>query len=120
MPCNHPNYKGSSYNVCKLWKNGEQTDEPLKIFGKDTPLDYDLYAKEHGQLKKPGWRKLKQIAKHEELLVQLVNQGRLRSFHASPKYKFGYEVPRDIKHALELDKVTGNNPLAEANQQEQD
>lgn len=27
----------------------------------------------------------------------------------SPKYKFGYEVPKDIQHALELDKAAGSN-----------
>lgn len=39
---NHPNYKSSSYNFYVLWENGEETDEPLKIFGKDASVDCAL------------------------------------------------------------------------------
>ena len=119
-PRNHPNYKGSSYNLRVLWENGEHSDEPLKVFGKDAPVDCAIYAKKNGLLNKPGWRRFKRIAKREALLVRLVKQARLRSFCTSPKYKFGYEVPRDIQHALELDQAAGNNRWAEANKKEQD
>ena len=71
-------------------------------------------------LDKTGWRRFKWIAKHEALLVQLVKKARLQSFCTSPKYKFGYELPRDIQHALELDRAAGNNQWAEANQKEKD
>ena len=71
-------------------------------------------------MNKPGWRNFKRIAKREALLVRLVKQARLRLFRTSPKYKFGYEVPRDINDALELNRAAGNNRWAEANQQEQD
>ena len=32
----HPDYKGSSYNLRILWKNGEETIESLKEFAEDT------------------------------------------------------------------------------------
>ena len=84
----HPNYKGSSYNLRILWENGEHSDEPLKVFGKDAPVDCAVYAKKHGLLDidKPEGRWFKRIAKRKALLVRLVKQARLQSFCTSPKY----------------------------------
>ena len=39
----------------------------------------------------------------------MVNQAKLKSFRSAPRYKYGYEVPRDYLHALEIDKRNGNN-----------
>ena len=103
-----------------LWENGQQSNEPLKIFGKDAPVDCSLYAKKHWLLNKPGWRRFKLIAKREALLLRLVRQVILCLFCMSPKYKFGYDVPCDIQHALDLDKEMGNNQWAEAIRKEQD
>ena len=38
----------------------------------------------------------------------MANQAKLHSFHTSPKYKYGFEVPRDYEHALWLDQRNGN------------
>ena len=38
MNKNHPDYKGSSYNVTIEWENGEITDEPLSIIAVDAPI----------------------------------------------------------------------------------
>ena len=35
---NHPDYKGSMYNVELEWENGEITLEPLAIVGADDPV----------------------------------------------------------------------------------
>ena len=35
-----------------------------------------------------------------------------------PKYKFGVEVPRSVKHALQLDRKNGNNLCKEASLKE--
>ena len=104
----HPTYKGSSTNLKILWENGDETEEPLQKFGDDTPVDCAIYAKKHGLLNKPGWRQFKHITKREGLLNCLIHQARLRSFWTSPKFKFGCEVPRDIKHAIRLDDAAGN------------
>jgi hypothetical protein len=37
------------------------------------------------------------------------NQAKLRSFRLAPKYKYGFEVPRDYGHAIRLDERNGNN-----------
>jgi len=41
---NHPNYKGSSYNVLVEWENGEITSEPLSIIAADDPVTCAIYA----------------------------------------------------------------------------
>ena len=46
--------------------------------------------------------------RREKKMLRMINQAKLRSFRRSPKYMYGYEVPRDYKHAMELDKKNGN------------
>jgi Reverse transcriptase (RNA-dependent DNA polymerase) len=38
----------------------------------------------------------------------MVNQAKLRSYNTSPRFKYGYEIPRNYAHALELDKRNNN------------
>ena len=42
-------------------------------------------------------------------MIRMVKQAKLRSNNYSPKYMFGFEVPRNYDNALELDKKNGNN-----------
>ena len=79
-----------------------------------------MYAKQKNLLDTEGWIRFKIIAKREGLIERLVKQVRLRSFRTSPKYKFGYEVPRDYEHACRLDEEAGNNRWKEAAQLEMD
>ena len=39
----------------------------------------------------------------------MVNQAKLRSFRTAPKYKYGYQVPKDYEDAIRLDQRNGNN-----------
>ena len=41
-------------------------------------------------------------------MERMANQANLRSYRYAPKYMFGFEVPRNYNHALELDKKNGN------------
>ena len=38
----------------------------------------------------------------------MINQSKLRSYRTAPRYKFGFEVPRDHKHAMSIDKRNRN------------
>jgi hypothetical protein len=38
----------------------------------------------------------------------MVNQAKLRSFRLAPKYKYGFEVPRDYGHTIRLNEQNGN------------
>ena len=53
---NHPNYKGSNYNVTVEWENGETTDEPLSIIAVDAPVACAVHAKKKNPLNLPGWK----------------------------------------------------------------
>jgi len=44
---NHPDYKGSSYNLLVHWEDGSETYEPLEMFIKDDPITVALYARKH-------------------------------------------------------------------------
>ena len=95
----HPHYKGSSYNVRIEWENGECTDEPLSIIAADDPVTCAIYAQENNLLNQPGWKRFKGIAKRHKKMLRMANQAKLRSFRTAPKYKYGFQVPRDYKHA---------------------
>ena len=98
------------HNVMIEWENGEITSEPLSIIGADDPVTCAIYARENKLLDKPGWKRFSRLAKREKKLLRLQNQAKLRSYRTSPRYKFGYELPRnnDYDHAIELDKRNGN------------
>ena len=105
---NDPNYKNSKYNVRVEWETGEITDEPLNVMITDAPIPLAQYALKNKLLEREGWRSLKRIARREKKLKRMANQARLRSFRTEPKYMYGFQVPRDYKEALELDKRNGN------------
>ena len=114
----HPDYKGSSYNVKIEWENGEITYEPLDIIAKDDPVTCAIYAKKNGLLEEPGWKRFKSIAKREKKMLRMANQAKLRSYRLTPKYKFGYIVPRDYNHAKKLDASNENKEWGDATQLE--
>jgi hypothetical protein len=58
-------YKGCTYNVQVEWENGEITFEPLLIIAADDPVTCAIYAREHGLLDTPGWKRFKKIANRE-------------------------------------------------------
>jgi hypothetical protein len=107
MP-NHRNYKGSSYNVMVEWENGEITREPLSNIAADDPVTCAIYARDNDLLELDGWKRFKRIAKRQKKLFRMANQAKLRSYNSAPKFKYGFEVPRDYKHAMWLDKRNGN------------
>ena len=109
-----PHYQGSKYNVRIEWENGEVTDEPLSIIAVDDPLACAIYARENNILSTPGWQRFKRLASRQKKLFRMVNQAKLRSFKTAPKFKYGYEIPRDFLHGQELDKRNGNTKWADA------
>ena len=104
----HPSWNGSSYNVMIEWENSEVTSEPLAIIAKDDPVTCALYARDHNLLDTDGWKRFRKIAKRQKKLFRMANQAKLRSFRTAPKYMYGFEVPRNYIHALELDRRNGN------------
>jgi hypothetical protein len=109
-----PDYKGSLYNVMLEWEGGEITAEPLAVIAKDDPVTCAIYAKENNLLHLDGWKRFRPIAKRHKKFVRMAKQAYLRSFRAAPKYKYGYEVPRDYNDALRLDGIAGNDKWQQA------
>ena len=101
-------YNGSTYNVLVQWEDGSETYEPLNVVIKDDPVTCARYALDHDLLDIPGWKTLKRTAKREKLLKRMLKQSRLQSQRRSIRYKFGVQVPRTHKEAMELDAKNGN------------
>ena len=102
-----PSYNGSLYNVMIEWETVEITEEPLNSIAKDDPVTCAAYAKQHNLLELPKWKKLRHIAKHQKTLSRAINQTKIRQVRRSVVCQFGFLIPRDYKHALELDKLNG-------------
>ena len=94
---------GSDYNVRTGWETGAVSVEPLDFLAKDIPVDLAMYAKKHDLLDKEGWKRFRRIANRDQHLQRLVKQAKLRSFRVSPKYKYGFAIPRNYKEALEFE-----------------
>ena len=109
-----PSYKGSGYNVKVLWSDGTTTYEPLSVIANDDPVTCALYAQKHGLLEEPGWRRFKRIVKNQKKLRRMVNQSKLKSKRNSKRYKFGFEVPRNLADAIRLDKENKNTRWKDA------
>jgi Reverse transcriptase (RNA-dependent DNA polymerase) len=105
---NHPDYKGSTYNVMIEWETGEITSEPLQLIAADDPVTCAIYARDNDLLNLPGWKRFKSLAKRQKKFTRAVNQAKLRSYNTSPRYKYGFEVPRNYAHALRLDEKNKN------------
>jgi hypothetical protein len=108
------NYKGSSFNVLVQWEDGSVTSEPLDIFAKDDPVTCADYAKKNNLLDTPGWKRFRRLVKNAKVFQRMLNQAKLKSVRYGPVYKYGYEVPRNYAHAMELDKKNGNTRWADA------
>ncbi len=74
----------------------------------DDPVAYAINAKENGLLDLDGWKHFKGIARRDKKYICMANQAKLHLYHTVPHYKYGYEVPHDYTHAIELDKHNGN------------
>ena len=96
------------------WEDGSKTYEPLTQMIADDPVTCALYAKEQGLLDKPGWKRLKGIARRDKKMIRMLNQSRLRSFRRAPIYKNGFRVPRTPEEAIEIDKENGNTRWQDA------
>ena len=109
-----PDYKGSTYNVMVEWETGEVTAEPLQVIAADDPVTCAIYARDNNLLDLPAWKRFKSIAKRQKVFTRMVNQAKLRSYTTSPKYKYGFEVPKNYAHAMALDKQNKNTKWKDA------
>jgi hypothetical protein len=107
-------YNGSRFNLLVEWENGEITTEPLLVIAANNPVTCAVYAREHDLLDVKGWRRFRNLAKCEKHFLRLVKQAKMKSYHQSPKYKFGYRIPKDYEEALKLDELNQNTKWEDA------
>jgi hypothetical protein len=110
----HPNCKGAKFNVMVEWESGEITADPLSVVAADDPVSCAIYARDNDLLEMEGWKRFKGIARRQKKLFRMVNQAKLRSFRMVPRFKYGIEIPRDYKHALDMDRRDGQTKWATA------
>ena len=115
-----PNYKGSLYNVMVEWETGKIAEELLSIIAADDPVTCAAYTKKHNLLNLWGWKRFKNIARNQKSLTRAINQTKIRQVKMLAKDQFGYQIPRDYKHASELDKLNDNSRLYDATKIEWD
>ena len=96
------------------WESGEVTYEPLILISKDDPITCAVYAKKHDLLDTTRWKHLKRYAKTSKRLIRAVKQSRIRQVRASAPYQHGFQVPKDYKDAIRLDKENSNTHWQDA------
>jgi hypothetical protein len=113
-----PQWKGSLNNVQLLWSDGSKTWEPLNIILKDDPVTCANYALKNDLLSTHGWTSLRKLAKNKKKLFRMNKQLVRAHKNAGPKYKFGVEIPRNSKHARQLQEKLGHTKWTDAETKE--
>ena len=101
-----------------VWETGATSTETFKALKRDILVNLAMYAKENNLLELEGWNKLKQLADRLKLTERLVKQAKLHSLKYSPKYKYGFEIPKNYKDAEQFDTQNGNDKWKTANRTE--
>jgi hypothetical protein len=70
-------YNGSRFNLLVEWENGEIMTEPLSVIATDDPVTCAVYAREHELLDVEGWKRFRNLAKHEKHFLRLVKQAKM-------------------------------------------
>ena len=60
-------------------------------------------------------RRFERYKRQQKQVEHLIRQAKLQSYCLRTKFKFDFEVPRNYKHAMELDKQNGNTLWSDAN-----
>ena len=126
--------KKGKIEVLIKWTTGEETWEPLSMIKRTDPLHAAKYAHENELTSEKGWKWAKNKHASIERYIQKlsgiqssVTENFMRTIYKvkrkknKPKgirYKFGVELPRNTKHALELDRNNGNTLWKEAMESE--
>ena len=110
--------EGNQIFVEILWDNNEVTWEPLSVMRRDDPITLAKYAKDQQIENKQGWKWSRKLNKNNKKMERM-----MRTLHAQKgnqkgkqgkKFKFGVEVPKNVKDALRLDQKNGNTKWKDA------
>ena len=86
------------------WLNGEVTWEPLTSLKDSNPYEVAKYAKTNDLLKEKAFSYwARHVLKKRDSYIRAARRRKLNN-----TFKYGVEVPRNVAHALELDRKNGN------------
>ena len=108
------------WQVRAKWASDLSSWEPLTKVFEDDPVTVSLYAKKHGLLQINGWKRCNRYAKREKVLGRMANQVRLKNYRNRPRYKYGYQVPRNHEEAVMIDEKNGNRKWQDSEELEKD
>ena len=93
----------------------------MSTLRKDDPVTIVEYARDNNLCEEKGWKWSKRIAKREKKFLRMMKimKGQQKGKRAT-KFKFGVQIPRNVKEAYELDKKNGNTKWADAMKKEID
>ena len=89
-----------------IWFNGEDTWVRLDALWIQDPYPLITYAVKKHLTKHPTWQWTTEFIQDDEHMASMVH-----AYKASingVQFMFGVKIPRNVKHALELDKANGN------------
>ena len=101
-----------------VWETAATSTESFEALKKDTPVNLAIYTKENNLLEINGWDTLKQLADISKLTEELVKQATLHSLKYSPRYTYGFEIPKNYKDAEQLDIKNNNHDWIDTNKLE--
>ena len=90
----------------------------MSLIDADDQVTLAIYAHSKNLLNTVGWKKYRKLYDREKKLLRIINQAKLKSYRSSPVYKYGFEVPRDHTHAMDLNRKNGNTKWHDAEQME--
>ena len=102
------------WKLLVLWKDGMSTWIPLKDLKESNPVQVAEYAMANRIGSEPAfnWWIHEVLRRKKRILSQV------RSRYSRRTHKFGIEIPKTVKEALELDKTSGTNLWKEAIEKE--
>jgi hypothetical protein len=93
--------------VIAVWTNGDESWIHLDALRLQDPYPLVKYRVKKKLTKHPKWNWVKDYFDNDDHMASLV-----QAYKASVggiQYMFSVEIPKSVKHALELDKANGNN-----------
>jgi hypothetical protein len=103
------------WSLCVEWEDGSTSWVPLRDLKESNPIELAEYAVARGIDREPAfawW--VPYTLRKREWMVSMAKARLVRKTH-----KFGIELPRSVRHALELDRANGNTLWADAMRKEQ-
>ena len=87
--------KEDEIEIQVVLETGATSTEYFEALKKDMPVNLSIYSKENNLLELDGWNTLKRLADRSKLTERLVKQAKLHSLNYSPRYKYGFEIPKN-------------------------